>query len=144
MQLLAPAQAHLQLHASVLQIHLERNERVALTAHQPGQLANLRLVQKQFLGPEGIGVEDVAVVVGTDVHSLGEDLAAPQDAEAFLQVDLALTHALDFRAHQTQAAFVGFFHEIIVVCLFVLRDGLHAFLVRHDETSKPSDCHAEL
>ena len=48
-----------------LQIHLERNERVALTAHQPGQLANLRLVQKQLLGPEGIGVEDVAVVVGT-------------------------------------------------------------------------------
>ena len=89
-QMLAAAKTHFQLHAPVLQVNLEGNERVALTAHQPGQLADLRFVQEQLLGPQRIGVEEIAVVIGTDVLAFVEYFAVAQFALAFVVFELSL------------------------------------------------------
>ena len=55
-ELLAPAQRDLRLYAAALQIDLQRNDRKALLHDALLQLADLRLVHEQPLGPQRIGV----------------------------------------------------------------------------------------
>ena len=116
-QVLAYAHAQVQLHAAVLQIHVQRHQCVALALHRAAQLADLTLVEQKTLGPQRVGVEDVALLIGADVHALNEDFPVLDHSEALFQVHLALAHGLDFRAFQLDAALDAFLDEVIVACL---------------------------
>ena len=123
MELLALAQAQLQLHAPFLQVDRQGNQRVALPLHQTIQLADLAFVQQQPLGPQGIPVELVALLIGADVHAFHPHFPRPDHRPALLQVDPALTHGLHLGAEELHAALVLFLHEIIVPGFPVLRHG---------------------
>lgn len=129
---LTAAQAELQLHPPVLEVDFQRDERVALPRHKPFQLADLALVHQKTLGTHGIAVEDVALLIGTDVHAFDPDLAMADDRPAFLEIHATLPHALDLGAVQLDPALVAFLHEIIVKRLAILCHGLDALLMRHE------------
>ena len=133
--MLAHADAQVQLHPAVLQVHIQRHQGVPLPLHLRAQLADLAFMQQQPFGTQRIGVEDIALLIGADVHSLNEHFAVFHNGVAFLQVHPALAHGLDFRALQFDAALDAFLHEEIVACLPVLGNGLDADLLRHGHTS---------
>ncbi len=94
-------------------------------------MTNLALVQQQLLLPKRVGVEDVALLVGADVHAADEHLAVLDDGEALLEVHPPLTHALDLGALELHAAFQPLFDEVIVERFFVLCHRLDALCARH-------------
>ena len=98
------------------------------------ELPYFPLVQQQPLGPVRVAVEDVAVVVGGDVEAVGVHLAVLGHAEGVLQVQGAGADGLDLRAEQLDAGLVAVLHEVVVVRLAVLGNGLGAGLV-HGDTS---------
>ena len=72
--------------------------------------------------------------VGGDVEAVGVHLAVLGHAEGVLQVQGAGADGLDLRAEQLDAGLVAVLHEVVVVRLAVLGDGLGAGLV-HGDTS---------
>lgn len=130
-QVLAPAQAQLQLHPPILEVNLQGNQRVALAAHQAAELADLAFMQEQLFGAKRVAVGEAALLIGADVHAFGKHFRPTHHGKALLEIHPALTHALDLGALEAKAAFVGFLHEVIVIRLFVLRYRLDPPLVRH-------------
>jgi len=130
-QLLAPADAKLQLHPAVLQVDLQRDERIPLPGYLPLQLADLAFMQQQALGPERVGVEDAALFIWADVHPFHQNLAAMDAGVTLLQVHPALTDGLDLRALELHPAFVALFHEVVMAGAAVLGNGLNALHFRH-------------
>ena len=104
-------------------------------------MANLALMQQQLLLAQRIGVEDVALLVGADVHAADQHLAVLDDGEALLEVHAPLAHALDLRAVQLHAALDALLDEVIVERLFVLCHGLDALCARHAITSLQAAVH---
>ena len=84
-------------------------------------------MEQELARPQGIVVEAVALIIGTDVHAQEEDFAVLDAAEAVLQIDLALAQGLDFRPHQGNACFIRFMNKIIVTSLAVVRNIFHTF-----------------
>ena len=67
-ELFAFAKAQFELHSSVLQIDRKRNQSQSLLSDLLLELANLRFVHQELFGPQGIGIEHVALFIGTDMH----------------------------------------------------------------------------
>ena len=130
-QMLAHAYAQLHLHPAVLQVQLQRDQRIALALHHLQELSDLGLVQQQLFGPHGIGVEDVALLVGADVHALHKHFAVLDPGVALLQVHTSLADGFYFRAVQGKTAFVGFLHKVVVPRAAVGGHGLDALLPGH-------------
>lgn len=82
-------------------------------------------MEQELARPQGIVVEAVALIIGTDVHAQEEDFAVLDAAEAVLQIDLALAQGLDFRPRQGNAGFIRFMDKIIVTGLAVVRNIFH-------------------
>ena len=74
-QLFALAQTHFHFYAAMLKIKRERHQRIALQLALLVQTPDLGLVGQQTPHPQRVLIEDVAVVVGSDVHSLDQQLA---------------------------------------------------------------------
>ncbi len=128
---LAAAKTKLQLHPAVLEVNLQRNERIPLTGNKTVQLADFVLVQQQLLGAHRILVENVPLIIGADVHALDPDFAIADLCPGFLQVYAPLPNTLDLSAEERQTAFVLLLHEIIVPGLAILRHGFDSLLMRH-------------
>ena len=118
--LFALAQAQLHLHTAVLEIQAQGDQGIAVLLLQIVELADLPLVHQQPLGPVRVLVEDVALLIGGDVHAVGVDLAVLGHAVGILQVHPALPDGLDLRSGQLDARLVSVLHEIVVVGLAVL------------------------
>ncbi len=131
MQLLPLAKPQLELHPAVLEIDLQGNQGIALTHHKPVQLADFLPVHQELFRAKRITVEDVALFVGADVHPLHPDLTLTDLGPAFLQIDLAQADAFDLGAKERNAAFVAFFHKIVVKSLFIGGDHFDPLLMRH-------------
>ena len=119
----ALAQAQFQLDPAVLEVQRQGNQGVALQLALLAQTANLALVGQEPPFTAGIGVEDVAVVVGRDVHALDDQFAAVNVHPAVFQVDAAGTQALDLGAFQLDAGFQRFHHKVFVARFPVGGDG---------------------
>ena len=132
-ELFALAQAQLQLDPSVLEVEGQGNQGVALELALLVQAADFAFVGQQPPFPGGIGVEDVAVVVGGDVHPLDDQLAAVDVHPAVLQVDPAGPQAFHLGAFEFDAGFQRFHHKVFVARFPVGGDGFGSrlFLSRH-------------
>ena len=134
-ELLALAQAELQLHATVLEVDFQRHQRVALPGDEAVQLADLAAVHEELLGAHGVAIEDVALLVGADMHALNPELALAHLRPRLLEVHPALPHGLDLGAKELQAALIALLHEIVMKGPAILRHHLDALLMRHSATS---------
>lgn len=63
-ELLAPRQAHLDLHQASLKVDLQRHQRVALLRHLGLQLPDLHLVKQKLSHTQRILVENISLLVG--------------------------------------------------------------------------------
>ena len=93
------------------------------------QLADLPLVQQQPLGPVRILVEDVALVIGGDMHPVGKNLSVLGLAIGILQIQRTGPDALDLRAEQLHPGLIAILHEIVMERLAVLGGDLNAFFL---------------
>ena len=85
-------------------------------------------MHQQLALAHGVPVEDIALLIGGDVHPVDEKLAAVDGAIAVLQIDGPGPQAFDLGARQGDAAFIGLLHEIVVPRLAVDGDLLDLFL----------------
>ena len=127
--LLALAHAQLDLHARVLEIDREWDEGVAVLLDERVELVDLTLVQQQPLGAVGIVVEDVALVVGRDVHGVDHGLAVFHDAVAVLEVERSGADGLDLRPAKLDTGLETVLHKVIVIGLAVLRRDLDSLFL---------------
>ena len=132
-QLFAPADAQFQLHAAILQIDGQWNQRQSLLGHLLIQLENLIAVHQQLLGAERIGIGKASLLIGRDMQSVDKQLAVIHRCIAILQIHAPHAHGLDLRAPQLQTGFVRFLYEVVVPRLAIQRDHLYT-LGRHNIT----------
>ena len=104
------------------------------------ELADLPLVHQQPLGPIRILVEDVALLIGGDVHTQGEQLTVLGHAVGILQIHPPAPDGLDLRSGQLDARLIALLHEVVVVRLAVLCSDLNATLF-HGKRSFPEVWH---
>ena len=128
MELFAPAEPQLQLHPGALEIKAQGDQAVAVALHIAEELQDLPPVHQQLALAHGVPVEDIALLIGGDVHPVDEKLAAVNRAIAVLQIDGPGPQAFDLGARQGDAAFIGLLHEIVVPRLAVDGDLLDLFL----------------
>ena len=134
-QLLAFAQAQLQLHPTVLEIQGQRDQRHAIL-HDPGlQLHDLPLMHQQTAGSDRVFIEYVAMLIGADVHAADEQLPILHGAERILQIHLPRPNGLDLRPEKLYARLKALQHEILVKSLAVAADFLYAGLPGHSAHS---------
>ena len=87
---LASGEADLYFDPAVLEVDLERHQSVALGLNLSGQLHDLPLVQEQTPFSEGLAVENIALLVGADIHALHESFAVINGDIGLLDAALAL------------------------------------------------------
>jgi len=133
-ELFALAQRKLHLHAAVLQIHAQGDQRQTLLHYILMGLADLLLVHQEPLGSHGFGIEIAALFIGADVHVVDEHFAVLDGGVAVFQIALAEADGFDLGALQFKAAFPAFEDEIIMPGFSVLNYDLHA-LLRHVHSS---------
>ena len=136
--LLALAHAQLDLHARVLEIDRERDEGVAVLLDERMELVDLTLVQQQPLGAVGVVVEDVALVVGRDVHGVDHGLAVFHNAVAVLEVERSRADGLDLRPLQLDTGLETVLHKVVVIGLAVLRRDLDSLFLHGTVPPSPS------
>ena len=125
-QLLALAQPQLDLHAAVLEIHPQRDQRHAVLHDARVETHDLALVHQEAPRPHRVAVEDVAVLIRGDVHAAHEQLAVLDGAEGILQIHTAGADGLDLRPAQLDPGFKTLEHEVFMKSLAVGADLLHA------------------
>ena len=133
-ELFALAQADLHLHPGAFEIQAQGDEGVAVLLDLGEEPLDLPLVHEQAAGAAGFAVEDVALLIGADVHSVERHLPVLDGAEGILQIHVAHANGLHFRARQFDARLVAVLHKIVVKGFAVFRDLTVAgflFLLRH-------------
>ena len=81
-------------------------------------------MQEQLFFAQRVAVEDVAVLVGADIHLLDENLAALDRCVGIGKVDLARADGFHLRAEELNSGFQNLVYEIIVPRFLVLRQRL--------------------
>ena len=123
---LAETDAHLDVRA--LEVERERHESVSLTRDESCELHYLALVHQQLALTSRLAVEDIALFVGTYVHTDNEKLAVFDRAVGIFEIYRTHTDAFDLCAEKSDTCLVLFVNEVIVIGFFVLRDYLSRLL----------------
>ena len=120
-------EANLHFYQAAFQVDFQGHDGVAFHLDLIFQLADLRLVEKELSGAQGIFVENVSFFVGTDVHVLYQHFPTIDGNEGFF--DAAFAHAEGFHlgAVKSDACLVFFVYKIIMVCLLVVRNQADVF-----------------
>ena len=121
-ELFALAQTDLHFNSAVLKVEAYGNQGIAGLLYDPVKAVDLLFVHKQLPYAHRIAVEDIALLIRGNMHSVYKDLALYDRAPAVLEVDSALTDRFYLGAEQLDACLIAFLNKIIVVRLFVLRD----------------------
>ena len=123
----ASREADLHFYQAAFQVDFQGHDGVAFHLDLIFQLADLRLVEKELSGAQGIFVENVSFFVGTDVHVLYQHFPTIDSNEGFF--DAAFAHAEGFHlsAVKSDACLVFFVYKIIMVCLLVVRNQADVF-----------------
>jgi hypothetical protein len=92
-------------------------------------------VEEQFALPQRIHIEYIALLIGADVHADHPRLSPTDGNVAILQITLALTDAFDLCTEKSDARFVFFVYEIVVICFFILRYDFSSllFVISHGD-----------
>ena len=90
------------------------------------------------LGPHRVLVEDVAVLVGADVQTAGEELAVLDGAEGVLKVYLPGADGFDLRAEQLDPGLIAFEDKVFMKGLAVFGDLLDPRLLGHGSHILPA------
>ena len=129
-ELFTAAQPDLDLEAGALEVDLQGNQGIPLLGHQALELHDLLLMHKEAAIPQGLAVEDIAVLVGADVNADGVELTVYHLAVGVLEVDPATADALDLGAVELDPGLVFFVDEVVMPGFFILGDHLNARLGR--------------
>ena len=130
MQLFALAQPKLDLHAAVLKIQREWDERNAVLHDTGVELDYLALVHQKPARTDGVFIENVAVLIGTYVHPAHEQLSVLYRTKGILKIHVTCTDGLDLGSGKLYARFKPLQHEVLVECFAVAGYFLHAELFR--------------
>ena len=76
-------------------------------------------MHQQAAGADRVPVEDIALLIGADVHPVDQHLAVLDDTVGILQVDVALADGFDLRAAQLEASLEFFLYKVVVIRLAV-------------------------
>ena len=130
--LLASCQCDFRLDSTVFEIQAQRNDGETLGLALTSQLVDLRRVKQQLtLALRGMIVPRSVEIFG-NIGSLKPHFTATVDGnERFGQRCAAFSKRLHLSAGQHQTGFILVFNGIVVACLLVLRNRLHALLLGH-------------
>ena len=100
-ELFALAQAYLDLHPAALEVDGQGNQGIAVLLDLAEEAHDFPLVEQKPPGALGVFVEDIAVVIGGDVHLVEDHLSVFDAAPAVLQVQGACPDGLDLGAQSS-------------------------------------------
>lgn len=127
--LLALAQTNLQFDPALFKIDAGRDDRKPTLVNFADQFKNLGVMEQELAHPRRVrGIFPAALLIGTDVHVVDEDLAVLDPAEGLLKADLAEPQRLHLGAGQDQAGFKDIVDKIVVVRLFITGDKFDAHI----------------
>ena len=121
-ELFALAQADLHFNSAVLKVQAYRNQRITRLLDNSVKAVDFLFVHEQFSYAHWVAVEDIALLIRGDMHTVYENFALDNRTPAVLEVDPALTDGFYLGAEQLDACLLAFLNKIIVMRLFVLRD----------------------
>ena len=87
-------------------------------------------MHQQPPGPDRVLVEDVALLIGGDVHPMNEQLPVLYCTIGVLQVQRTGPNGFDLCSSQLHAGLVPVLHEVVVKGLAVLRRDLDSLFLR--------------
>ena len=119
-ELFASTEPELNLYARAREIEREGNKGNSLLRDETEKLEDLALVHQKLALTHRVAIEDISVLIGTDVHTDDEKLAVLEVAVGVLEIDRACAQTFDLRAEKLDARLVFFVHEIVVIRFFVL------------------------
>ena len=88
-------------------------------------------MQQKSLSSEGLAVEDVALLIGTDVHTVHKCFAVVDRDIGFLDTALSLADGFHLCAEQFDPRLIFFFYKIVVVGFLVVRHQFDRILAAH-------------
>lgn len=130
-ELFTLAQPHLNLYHRPLEVYGNRYQRKPLLLYLAQKLHYLLFVEQQLPDPHWVAVEDIAVVVGRDVHALYPKLAVVDRTPAVLEVYTAAAYGLDLRAHKLYTRLVAVKDKIFVPRLAVFGDSFERSFIHN-------------
>ena len=116
-ELLALGQTDLQLGPGVFEVEGEGDQGVPVLLDLLVEPQDLPLVHQELPGTAGVLVEDIALLIGADVHAVDRQLPVLGDAVGVLQVHVAQADGLDLGARQGDARLVLLLDEVVVIGL---------------------------
>src|SRR5579863_6959121 len=123
--LLAVNQGQLGLHATLLLIQRERDQRAPFFPNFSRQAIDLTAVKQQLPLAARVVVALVGKGVHTDIHLVQPGLATIDVRERVDERDLPGADRFDLGAHQHDPGLDRFVHVVLVACLLVAREHLH-------------------
>ena len=135
-ELFAPCKRNLDLDETAAEINAQRDQRISVLLHLAVQPHDLTLVHEQPARAKRILVEDIALLVGRDVHLPDEKLPVLDLAPGFLQAERAEADGFDLGSGEFDAGLEFFIDEIFMERFLVPRGDLHA--LRHGTHLPPA------
>ena len=118
-ELFTLAKPNLDFYHRTLEIYRYRYKSKPLLLNLAQKLHYLLFVEQKLPDPHWVAVENVAVVVGRNVHTLYPKLAVVDRTPAVFQVNSASAYGLDLRTHKLNARLVAVEDKIFMPRLAV-------------------------
>lgn len=133
-QVLAFCQRDLDLDLAIDKIDLKRNQGQPFFVDFSVKFFDFPTVKQEFSDPQRIMVFVIGEGVNADMHLIEKDLSVLDLGIRVLDIDLAVSHGLDFGAFQDDPRLILIFDEVIESGLSVVRNnffmlsaGLHGY-----------------
>ena len=133
-QVLAFCQPDLDFDLAVDKIDLKRNQGQPFFVDFSVKFFDFLPVKQEFADPQRIMVSVIGKGVNADMHLIEKDLIVLNLGIRVLDIDLAVSHGLDFGAFQDDSRLILIFDEVIEPGFAVVRDnffmlsaGLHGY-----------------
>lgn len=130
-ELFALRYGELQLHLTVLQVQLGRDEAIAIGLRERAELTNLALVKKKLSFAKRIAIEDIALFIRADMHADDENFSVLDLGIGVLNIDFSHTNTLHLGPYKSDTALISIFDEVFMPCLSIFTEELDSRLYRH-------------
>ena len=127
----ASGQADLYFDAAVFEVDLKRHEGVALGLYLSRQFHDLALMQQEPSSSQGLAVENIALFIRADIHTVHKSFAVVDRDISFLDTALALTDGFHLCAEQLDPCLIFFLYKIIMVGFLVVCYQFDRILAAH-------------
>jgi len=122
MEVFSTGNSYLKLGVFALDVESCGNNREAFLLNGLGEPQDLPFVEEESPFADGIVVENIAVSVGANMHSMHPGLPIPNEDKTILEVDGVFSDGLDFCAGEFDTSFVGVQYIIVMESLAVDSD----------------------